>query len=284
MKTLCALALFAVTAFGQNSIDKPRLESYLRRLELLIPAVKIEISDPVPTPYLQGFSSVTVQFSYNDQRKEEHYMVSSDGETLIRGEAFPLKRSPFQSNIDRMKTEGQPSFGGPPNAPVTLVMYVDLQCPFCKAESAVVRNNVEKTFGNKVRVVFRDFPVVEVHPWAGMAAIAARCIYRQNEKKFWNFHDWIFDKQAEVTMENFNTRVNKWVADNGVKAADFATCSSTKATEPEIAASIQEGKSLGVGATPTTFLNGSKMEGTIEWDVLRQLINVELERVGAGGK
>ena len=285
VKKLCALALLAATAFSQApdrkaSFDKPALEAYIRRLELLIPAVKITIDDPTPAPYLEGFSAVTVHFSYNGQTKDTPYMVSDDGATLIRGEAFPLKRSPFQANLDKIHTEGEPAFGGPADAPVTLVIYADFECPYCKAEAPILRQNLPQTYGKKVRVVFRDFPISEPHPWALAAHIAGRCVYRQDEKKFWKFFDWIYTVQPEITVENFPDRVNQWARDNGLKAADFSTCVDTKATEPEVVKSIEEGHALGVDSTPTSFLNGSKLAGTIEWDVLRQLINIELDRLG----
>ena len=264
----------------KTSLDKPALEAYLRRLESLNPAVTVQIDDPKPAAFLKGYSEVSVHFSYNGQTKDEPYMVSVDGATVIRGEAFDLKRSPFQTNLDKIKTEGEPSFGGPADAPVTLVIYADFECPYCKAEAPVLRNNVVQTYGQKVRVVFKNFPIDEPHPWARAAAIAGRCVYRQDQEKFWNFFDWIFAVQPEVTVENFPGRVNQWAADNGLKAADFSTCVGTKATEPEVDKNIEEGHALGVDSTPTSFLNGSKLAGTVEWEVLRQLINVELNRLG----
>ena len=272
--------VFSKAPDRKTSLDKPALEAYLRHLESLIPAVTVQIDDPKPAAFLADYSAVTVHFSYNGQTKDEPYLVSSDGATLIRGEAFDLKRSPFQAILDKIKTEGQPSFGGPADAPVTLVIYADFECPYCKAEAPVVRNNVVQAYGEKVRIVFKDFPIEEPHPWARAAAIAGRCVYRQDQKKFWNFFDWIFAVQPEITVENFPGRVNQWAADNGLKAADFSTCVGTKASKPEVDNSIEEGRALGVDSTPTSFLNGSKLAGTVEWEVLRQLINIELNRLG----
>lgn len=272
--------VFSKAPDRKTSLDKPAFEAYLRRLESLNPAVTVQIDDPKPAAFLEGYSEVTVHFSYNGQTKDEPYMVSSDGATLIRGEAFDFKRSPFQANLDKIKTEGEPSFGGPADAPVTLVLFADFECPYCKAEAPVVRKNVVQAYDNKVRVVFKDFPIEEPHPWARAAAMAGRCVYRQDQKKFWTFFDWIFAVQPEVTVENFPGRVSQWAADNGLKAADFSACVGTKATQPEVDRSIEEGRALGVDSTPTSFLNGSKLAGTVEWEVLRQLINTELNRLG----
>jgi protein-disulfide isomerase len=339
LKAHTVLALFAATAFSQN-LDKPALEAYIRRLELLIPSVSIQIDNPKRSAALKGYSEVTAHLSYNGQVTDERFLISNDGETLIRGEAFDLaktfskapgpgvaldkralevylrrleslipevavriedpkpaaffagsaalirgqafdfKRSPFQANLDKIKTEGEPSFGGSVDAPVTLVMYVDLECPYCKAEMGVVRQNVAQTYRDKVRVVFRDFPIAEPHPWAVSAAVAGRCIYRQDHNKFWNFADWMFSVQSEITEQHLSGRVKQWAAENGIDPGVFSACLESKATEPEVEKSLQEGLSLGVSVTPTSFLNGSILEGTVEWAVLRQLINVELNRLG----
>ena len=267
---------------SKNSLDKPALEAFVRKLEQLIPDVAVKIEDPKPAAFFKG-SEVAVQFSYKGQTKDERYLISADNAVLIRGRAFPLKRSPFQANLDRINTQGQPAFGGPPNAPVTLVMYVDLQCPYCRAEMDTVRKNLVQTYGDKVRVVFRDFPIAETHPWAVAAAIAGRCVYRQDQNKFWNYSDWILNSQPDVTVENFPPKVTQWAAANGINAAQFAACREDKAVADEVDKSLKDGFSLGATVTPTAFLNGSILEGTVEWDVLRQLINVELARLGMPG-
>ncbi len=285
MKTLLALGLFAISAFAQlptrqNLLDKSKLEAYLRRLELWIPQVAVQIDDPKPSPYLKNFSEVVVHLSFNGQGKDERYLVSNDGSNLIKGEAFDLTKSPFQANLDKIKTAGQPSFGGPDTAPVSLVVYGDFQCPYCKAEAEIIRKNVTQKFQDKVRVVFKDFPLEAIHPWARSGSIAGRCVYKQDAKKFWDFHDWIYATQEEIGMENLTEKVTKWAADNGLNAADYRTCIGTKATEAEVNANLQEGRSLGINATPTSYLNGFKLEGTVQWEVLEQVIAMELTRLG----
>jgi protein-disulfide isomerase len=292
MKTIFALVLFAVAALGQaptrqNLLNKANLEAYLRRLELWIPQVAVQIDDPKPSPYLKGFSEVVVHLSYNGNGKEEHYLVSADGTGLVKGEVFDLTRSPFQANLDKIKTADQPTFGGPATAPVTLVVFGDFQCPYCKAEAEIVRKNATQTFGDKLRVVFKDFPLEQIHPWARAGSIAGRCVYKQDAKKFWDFHDWIYANQADIALENLTEKVTKWATDNGLDAAQYNTCIATKATDAEVLANLQEGRSLGINATPTSYLNGFKLEGTVQWEVLQQVINMELTRLGvtavAGG-
>lgn len=280
MNKIFALVFFAAAAFGQAAkpIDKPAIEAYLRRLELWIPDVKVTIDDP--KPYVKNFSELVVHLTYNGQGKEERYFITDDGQNIIKGEPFDLAVSPFQANLDRIQLEGQPSFGGGANAPVNLVIFADFQCPYCKSEAEVVRKNVQQTFADKVRVTFKDFPLEAIHPWARAGSIAGRCVFKQSPEKFWTFHDWIYANQGEVTGENLHDKVTAWAGENGVDAAAVGTCMSTKATDAEVTKNLEEGRALSLNATPTVFLNGFKMEGTVQWPVLEQLIKMELTRLG----
>jgi protein-disulfide isomerase len=285
MKRWIPFVLFAGAALAQGpALDKAALEAYLRHMELWIPQVQVHIDDPKPSPYLKGYSEVLVHLSYNGQGKEERYFISDDGASLIKGEGFDLRRSPFQANLDRVTTANQPSFGGPATAPVTLMVFADFQCPYCKAEAEILRKNVVATFGDRVRVYFKDYPLESIHPWARAAAVAGRCVYRQSEAQFWSFHDWIYGAQTEMTAENLKDKVTAWVKENGLDAARFAQCFDAKETDAEVAANLAEGRALGINATPTTLLNGRKLEGTVQWELMEQLIRLELEHVAAAKK
>ena len=295
MKMLISFVLFASAAFaqapaagtkpaeGRSALDKAAFETYLRHMELWLPQVAIKIDDPKPAAYLRGFSDVTVHLSYNGQSKEEHYLVSADGKNFIKGEAFDVSRNPFQATLDKLKTDQQPSFGVP-NADVTIVVFGDFQCPYCKAEAEDMRNNLLKTFPKNVGVVFKDFPLDAIHPWARPASIAGRCVFKQDAQKFWSYHDWIYGAQQTMEPEVLNTRVLKWAGENSVDTAKLEHCIETRETEPEVDRSQQEGIALGVSSTPTIFINGRKLEGTLEWEVLEQLIKFELSYLAGSGK
>ncbi len=183
MKSLTLLTFLAASVWAQLPLksallDKPALEQYLRHMEMWIPQVGVTIDDPVPSPYLRGFNEVTVHLSYNGQGKDEHYYVSSDGKSVVKGEVYDTTRNPFQSVLDKIKLQNQPSFGSAKPV-VDMVVFGDFQCPYCKAEAEVVRKNVLKSFPEGVRVVFKDFPLEAIHPWARAGSIAGRCVYKQ---------------------------------------------------------------------------------------------------------
>ncbi len=157
---------------------------------------------------MPGFNKVMVHLSYNDARLDQPYFVSNDGQRIFKGEIYDLNKSPFQANLDKIKTDQQPGFGAPPGAPVTLVVFGDFECPYCKEEANVLRQNIPSTYGDKVRVYFLDFPLESIHPWSRAAAIGGRCVLKQGESAFWKYHDWIYDKQTEITADNLQLQAH----------------------------------------------------------------------------
>ncbi|MEP7351963.1 MAG: thioredoxin domain-containing protein [Acidobacteriota bacterium] len=260
----------------KSALDKPTLEAYLRHMEAWVPQINVAIDDPKPSAYLPGFSEVAVHISYQGQGKDEHYFVSRDGKSILKGDAYDIDKNPFQPNLDGLKTDKQPSYGTA-GAPVVMVVFGDFQCPLCKVEAEVMRANVVKTFGAKVQVYFKDFPLESIHPWARSGSIVGRCVFRQSPQGFWEFHDWIYKVQDTIKLENLNEQVNKWAATVGIDPIQLSRCIENKSTDAEVAANIKDGMALGIDATPTTFLNGRKLVGALEWGTMQALIGMELE-------
>ena len=101
---------------------------------------------------------------------------------------------------------------------------------------------------------------------------------RQNASAFWDYHDWIFGHQEQVTLENFKDKAMGWVKDRkDLDAMKFGECLDTKATEAEVDKSVAEGRDLGVNATPTLFINGRRIAQAIDWPTLRNIIDYEIE-------
>jgi protein-disulfide isomerase len=285
MKTFALLLLLcgaplAWTASNKNALDKTTFEAYLRHIELFRGEVTFKIDDPKPSKFLPGFSEVPVHLFFNNVQKDELYYVSADGQTIVKGDVFNLDKQPFQANLDKLTLKDQPSFG-PADAPVTIVEFGDFQCPDCKMEAPVLRKEVTQAFGGKVRVVFKNYPLESVHPWARAAAIAGRCVYHQDQAAFWKFYDWIYDNQEQVTVDTLNARVLAWAGQNGVDAVQLGRCIETRATEPEVDRSIAEGHALGIQGTPTLFINGRKIGGLV-WPDLQMVLNKELDFTSAG--
>lgn len=283
MKTFALLLLFASSlawaASPKGALDKSTLENYLKRVELYRGSVTFKIDDPKPSKYLPGFYEVLVHLIFENAEKEELFYISADGQSMIRGDVFSLGKSPFQSNLDKLTLTDQPSFG-PADAPITIVEFGDFECPDCKMEAPVLRQNITQTFEGKVRVFFKNYPLESVHPWARAAAIDGRCVYRQGQPAFWKFYDWIYENQEQIMGDNLNSKILAWAGENGIDTVKLGQCMETKATEPEVDRSIAEGHALGISGTPTLFINGRKIGGLM-WPDLQLVINKELEFVSA---
>jgi protein-disulfide isomerase len=260
----------------KSALNKATLEAYLRYVELWMPQVEVKIDDAQPSKVMPGFFDVWVHLSFNGGVKDELYYVSKDGHKVMKGEVYDINHNPFQANLDKLKSDNQPSLGAA-GAPVTLVVFSDFQCPVCKEEAQILRQNLASSFPDKVRVYFKDFPLDSIHNWAHTAAIAGRCVFRQNPAAFWTFFDWIYENQSLIGLDNINTKLQAFAQDKGLDGMQLGRCVENKTTESEVSRESAEGRALQVSATPTLFLNGRKLEGGVQWPMLEKLINLEVE-------
>lgn len=269
-----SLCLLPAQDKPKSALDKPTLEAYVRHLLAVIPEVQVKIDDPQPAA--AGLERVEVHFTYGNRSQDETFYVSKDGKNIVRGTLYDITQNPFQEDLSKIKTDTSPNFGTA-GAPVTLVMYGDFECPDCKMEAQTVRQNLAATFPSQVRVYFKDFPLEQIHPWAKQAAIAGRCVYRQDPSAFWKYFDWIYGHQAEITFENLKTQVNDFVKTvPNLDGMQLGRCLESNATEAEVNASIAEGKSLRIDGTPTSFINGRRLVGAYPWPNMQQIIEGEL--------
>ncbi len=275
---LATLALWSAdTAPAKKSaFDKATLEAYVRHVFVWNAQVKVEIGDPTPAP-MPGFSQVKVHASQGAASADETLYVSKDGQKIVRGSVFDVTQNPFKPELDKLHTDLQPSMGTP-GAPVVIVLFSDFECPYCKDEAKSLRSNLLATYPKEVRLYFKDMPLSQIHPWALQAAIAGRCIFKQNPEAFWDYHDWIYEAQSDVTADNLKPKILEFVKGRKIDPIQLEHCMDSKATAPEIEKSIAEAKALGVTGTPTLFVNGRILTGQAgTWAALRQVIDYEIE-------
>jgi protein-disulfide isomerase len=259
----------------KSFLDKPTLEAYVRHLFIWPAQISVTVSDAKPSG-IDGMMQVSVTGSMGAASQVANFFVSKNGENVIQGSTFDVKENPFKANIDGLKTTFAPGIGTS-GAPVVVVIFSDFQCPHCKEEAKMIRANLIQTFSKEVRAYFKDFPLEQIHNWAKPAAIAGRCIYREEQDKFWPFHDWAFDKQEQLTAETFRAKLEGFLADNKIAAPAVLKCFDTKATEADVNKSFAEGRALDVNSTPTLFVNGRKLAGNLSWPQLKQIIEFEIE-------
>ena len=153
---------------------------------------------------------------------------------------------------------------GSDGAPVTLVEYGDYQCPDCGVAFGIVQQ-VQRHFGNKVRFVYRNFPL-EMHPMAEPAAEAAE--FAATQGKFWEMHDAIYEHQSSLS----EAMLEKTGGQLGLDREGVRQAIEQGEFEERIEADMESGDSSGVRGTPTFFINGKQMSGSYDYESLQRAI------------
>jgi protein-disulfide isomerase len=171
-------------------------------------------------------------------------------------------------------TDGDPA-RGPADAKVTIVEFSDFQCPFCKRYVDETLPLIASTYGDKVRYVFRNFPIEQLHPQATQAAQAAACAADQG--KFWEYHDLLFRNQGALDVDSLKGYAGKL----GLDQATFNSCVDSKKHAAEVQSDFDAGRTYDVTGTPTFFINGRKVVGAQSFATLQKIIDEELQKAGA---
>jgi protein-disulfide isomerase len=175
-----------------------------------------------------------------------------------------------------VSVDGAP-FKGPAKAPVTIVEFSDFHCPFCRRVIPTLAQ-LEAKYGEKIKLVFRDFPIESLHPGATKAHEAARCANEQN--KFWAYHDKLFAAPPKNSPETFK----ELAKEIGLNANAFETCLNSGKFQAAIKEDIAEGSRIGVSGTPAFFINGRLLSGAQPLEAFARLIDDELARVATREK
>jgi protein-disulfide isomerase len=227
------------------------------------------ISAPDPS----GLRTAKVLLEKGTQKQMGSFLITADGKEIVEGEKSALSADPWVETREHIDTRGAPAIGAA-DAPVTIVEYSDLECPFCRQEAQSIDQLMNEQPG-KLRVIFKYFPLVEIHPWSMQAAEAAVCVADQDPSQFWNFEKAVFEAQDQINPANAAGRLRDFALESGAKPAPYAACLANPATKAKIDASIANGKSVGVVSTPTLFVDGRLIPGAIAEDQLKLLVDHE---------
>lgn len=254
----------------QMQIQK-NVEAYLRHLYAFGPEVELTVSAPKETE-IPGLLETTVNLKQGQNTEKATLYISKDGKYLIRGEVSDLAKDPLAENRTMIQMKDAPAMGDP-KAPVTLVEFSDFQCPVCRSLHDVLRGMLKSY--PQVRVVFKDFPIEVLHPWARTAALAGRCAYQQDPGAFWKMYDSIYDNQELLSAENAWMKMSEYASQAGLNKDDFRACMASPEAATAVDASRKNGHELEVTSTPTVFVNGRRMVGA-DARILEHYIQYEL--------
>lgn len=247
------------------------VEAYLRHLYALGPNVQLTVSAPKDSE-VPGLLETTVDLKDGENSQSAKFYVSKDGKYLVRGEVSDLSKDPLAETRSRIEMKDAPALGDP-EAQVTLVEFSDFQCPVCRSLHDVLRGMLPKY--PQVRVVFKDFPIDSLHPWARTAALAGRCAYQQDPKAFWKVYDAIYDQQEVISASNAWSKMTDFAGESGLNPDTFKACMASPEAAAAVDASRVNGQQLEVNSTPTVFVNGRRLVGA-DSHALEQYIQYEL--------
>ncbi len=232
-------------------------EAFIRNLFTWGPDYKLQVGPLGPSPS-PDFYSVPFSVTYKGQTQHATFYISKDGKQFIRGEMFDTAANPFASNIANLHIDGSPS-RGPATGAITIVEFADFECPHCR-EVHTIMKSVEKDYP-QLRLVFKYFPLTQIHPWAETAAIGAQCAFQQSPPAFWKMYDLIFDNQDTITPENVFDQLATFAGQSGLNTDSFKACMASPAAKQAVDADHAEGVALHVDSTPTLFINGRPLAG-----------------------
>jgi protein-disulfide isomerase len=242
-----------------------RAEDFLRNLYAWGPEFEVKAQGLKPS-VLPELYEITVEVSLHGQSDSAVVYITKDGRYMVRGDIEDMNADPFAEIKQKLVIDDAPS-KGPKDASTVIVEFGDFQCPSCRQLDIILRKLLPEY--PQVRLVFKDFPLEQIHPWAMTAAMVGRCAYQESADTFWKVHDLIYDNQEQITSENAYEKLLQLGTDAGLDSTALRTCVADPHTEESVRKSMSEGANVGVSGTPTSFVNGRTVVGPNE-PLLRQ--------------
>lgn len=176
-------------------------------------------------------------------------------------------------NVDVKINDNDP-FLGKADAPVTMVEFSDFQCPFCKQYHDTTFQKIKQTYidTGKVKYVFKDFPLSQIHPRAQASSEAAQCAYDQG--KFWEYGDILFKNQGALTDDN----LKQYAVDLKLDTTTFNECFSSGKHRADVSSDQQDGIAAQVTGTPGFAINGRRLDGAQPWEKFQSIIEEALAK------
>ncbi len=261
-----------------------RIEHQVRAQYDLPPDVVISVGSAQPSD-VAGFKSVTLTLNGHGKEQKLDFLLSNDDKTLARMTKMDLTHDVYADRAEKMDLQGRPVRGNP-DAKVTIVNYDDYECPFCSRLHATLTQEILPQYGDKIKIVYKDYPL-PMHPWARHAANDANCLAKESPAGFWEFADYVHSNQRQI---NGDRDVNKSMAEldritldlgkkNGANVDSLQACIK-KQPDASLKASMDEAETMGVQATPTMFINGQKLEGAVDAEDVKTVLNEQLKAAG----
>jgi protein-disulfide isomerase len=230
-----------------------------------------------------GYDSLQITFSHNTTTSTTEFLISKDNTRLARMETFSLQNIPAQNiPVDHRPVRGNP------NAKVTVIGFDDLECPYCARMHQQLFPATLDRYGDKVKFIYKDDPLVEIHPWALHAAINANCIAAQNPNAYWGYVDYLHAHGQDVTGPDRDPKKSADMLDTIAReqgkifkldAAALDAC-LLKQDDTAVKRSMHEAELLGVEGTPYLFIDGEHIDGAMPVEQVWLVLDRALRAAG----
>jgi protein-disulfide isomerase len=224
------------------------------------------VKDP-PCSYSKGLASVTVA-AIKAGKSADDAMAESKASKYGTRPTPKLLDDPVP-----IPTVGSPAMG-PADARITLVEFSDFQCPYC-SKAVIQLNETLKAYPRDVRLIFKQYPLMELHPAASVSAAASLAAHQQG--KFWPMHDVLFANRPKLSRQS----ILGWAKEIGLDMQRFTADLDSDATKKAVQRDMADGDKAGVEGTPTVFLNGQRYNGSLAPEAFKPVIDSELKRLAA---
>jgi protein-disulfide isomerase len=262
-----------------------KIENQVRAYYKLPADVGISVGPLRPSEF-PNYDALTVTLDNREKKQTVEFLVAKDQKTLIRIAKIDMTKDPYEEVMKKIDLSNRPVRGNA-NAKVTVVNFDDFQCPFCSRMHQALFPNLLKEYGDRVKFVYKDFPLLDLHPWALHSAVDANCLAAQSGDAYWDFADYIHANQREVNSEE--SLKQQFVAldrittlqgqKHNVDQAKLQSCMKAQ-MELVVRAEIKEGEDLDLSATPVLFVNGQELEGAVPVPEIRAALDAALTRAG----
>ena len=258
--------------------------------------VDVQVVDRKPGT-VAGYDEVTVNFIAQGQPPHPlKFLLSHDDKTVAQFNTFDISQDP--RNL--VSEDKRPARGGPESAPVRIVVFDDLECPFCQKMHQQLFPAILARYGNQVRIVYKDFPLQQ-HAWAIHAAVDAGCVAQHDTAAYWEYIDDVHAKLSEIghdpeantaksapdtpekALARADSQLDRMSIDSAKKnKGDDKALNACMAKQDASAvnASLKEAETLGVDGAPTLFVNGYRISGAIPVEYVWKAIDEALVAQG----
>ncbi len=265
----------AMTFDSATAKVNQRIIDNIRSAFSVPPSISMTVVSRKPAK-VTGMETATIEINDGTHTRTQEVLVTNDNKFAVIGRVFDLSENPYAENMKKINLTDVPMRGNK-NAKVTIVEFSDFQCPFCDQAYKTIENDVMKQYGDKVRIVYKNFPL-PFHPWAEDAAVAGLCAFNQSNDAFWEFYHDFFDNQSTITPQNVREKVVDFAGKAKLDTKKFEDCYDNKLTLPRIKAEMAEGQSLGITGTPLFVVNGHPLSGVQPFSNFQKIIDEELKK------